>query len=140
MGPPLQFQESSFVEVTKAITKAAWNVSEVAATLTEHQNAAVTPDIKDALFRALAMTATELYTVHGQVVQLAYRVGAVGGLMLQLSQGWGHHLYDGGDYDMYHNKHPLVLNPPSLRPGGLLGPPLGPFTTFGPHPKLPGEL
>ena len=139
MGPPLQYEPTSFTQAAKSISGAAWSISEIASTLTNHQAGATTQEIKDALFTALNACTTELLTAHGDVERLAYRVQAVGGVMFGLDQRWGQRV-EGSDYDTRYFAHPYVFafpdaNPPFQSPFLL---PYG-VNGRGPYPLLPGQ-
>jgi len=127
MGPPLQYHHPTFTQAAKDICRAAWEISEVAATLHVHQEAASTPEIKSALAAALNGCKTELYKVHGETERVSWSVKTAAGVIWSQDYRFGQMVIDGDDYDTRHYLHPFGFAPPG-------SPPL-----ITPYSKLPGE-
>jgi hypothetical protein len=123
MTPPLQYHPSTFVQAAKDISRAAWNISEVAVNLLSHQEAASTQEIKSALAAALAVRKTELLRVHGEAERVSWSVQTAAGVFWNTDRRYGALVEDGRDYDTRHDRHPFVFGPPFIVP----------------NPKLPGE-
>jgi len=130
MAPPLKYEPSSFTEAAKAVSHAAWNVSEVAWTLLDNAAAATSPSVKEALTGALTACHKELVTLQNEAERVAVRVKSAAGIIFFNDRNFGQQLYDGGDYDTRHNRQPFVFG---------LDPPFGQSPQFGIYPKLPGE-